>query len=189
MKNVMKKLSVYRKGLSVSLSLLLIVSLTTMALAKVPKWTTVGSVGVADEVNRDLVNYNLGRVGLLSSAPANAHAILRYNVDSLAGGSRSVSYMAVRYTDNGAEAQVTVKLHQYHLNTGADTVLLEFDSNNYASNSSYQTRTVGEMGTEFDRFFFDFSNYAYYVEVTLTKTGAAGNPALGIVQLSSEYSS
>jgi hypothetical protein len=188
MKNLMKRISRYRKATSLLAVFALTFSLSTSVWAneRVAKWTSVGSVGIPDEQDRDLVNYNLGRVGLLSSAPDRVDAVLRYNVNSLSQG-KGISYLTVRYADNGAETQVIVRLRQYVLNTGSDTVLLEFDSDDFASSPNYQTRTVGSTGTEFDRFYLDFQHASYYIEVVLKKAGASGNPALGIVQISGEW--
>jgi hypothetical protein len=88
--------------------------------------------------------------------------------------------MRVRYQDNGANAQVTVRLYEYDFaNGGSPNLLMEFDSNDFASAPQLQTRSLPAAC-----FNFDFTNKVYYLETTLSRSAATGYPMLAAIQLS-----
>ena len=171
-----------RKGLC--LALLLGTMLSNPAFAQSPKsWTTVGSAGTVNDEDTALVELGGGGIARLeNSAPAGTTAHIRYNVVAVDGlfGLGSPKRMRVRYQDNGSDAQVTVQLFEYDFaNGGAPNLLMDFDSNNFASAPQLQTRSLNACGVE-----FDFTNKVYYLEVTLSRSAATGYPMLAAIQLS-----
>jgi hypothetical protein len=54
---------------------------------------------------------------------------------------------------------------------------LTIDSNNFGASNLYQNRTVG-CGQG-----FDFSRYAYYVEVVLSRTAANASAGIASIQI------
>ena len=142
-------------------------------------WTTIGSAGLVDEADRgkilfdgSIVTFKPGAEGMLN---------LRYNVvavDGLFGGDGVE--LGVRFRDNGSDARVVVRLRRYALEPGESTTLLTLNSNNFGPQENFQLRTEVDCSLRFN--FFD---YAYFLDVTLTKTGDAATPALGVIQLAS----
>jgi hypothetical protein len=104
---------------------------------------------------------------------------MRYNVVATEGlfGTDGVE-LAVRFRDNGSAARVVIRLKRYSLERGDTTTLLTFDSNDFRAHDEFQLRIVSECPLRFN--FFDF---AYFLDVHLTKSSTAGSPALGIIQL------
>lgn len=100
---------------------------------------------------------DLGTVALssntaaVSGAATNATVDIRYNVvavDGLFGGD-GTKILSARIADNGAAAQVIVRLQQLNISTGAITTLAELNSNAFPSSTGAQNRvcfsTAGEQ--------------------------------------------
>ncbi|ESQ12449.1 MAG: hypothetical protein N838_11405 [Thiohalocapsa sp. PB-PSB1] len=140
-------------------------------------WTTVGSAGTIDEADLNLVTMNHGVAYLGGGAPVGSVANIRYNVvavdDLQVGGA---PWMQVRFKDNGAGAQVVLRLKAYNVSTGMTTTLLTFDSNDFEASGVYQEQEVFSCYGS-----FDFYNNAYYVDAEIKKTADNGRPALSIV--------
>lgn len=99
--------------------------------------------------------------------------------------------LLVRYMDNGAGARVTVVLKRYNVFTGVISTLITFDSNNFAPASGFQlSQPPSSEG------FFNFSfasgpfsgnnqggDSVYFLEATLTRSAAGGNPALASISI------
>jgi hypothetical protein len=154
-------------------------------------WTTVGSAGIVDESDKDLVSFSLPWAGVANTAPFPATVNLRYNVESvdglIQGGGRY--WMRVRYIDNGSPAHVFIQLKEVNFTTGAITTRMTFDSNTFASSVFAQTQQV-TVGCNFPfgpTWTFDFSDNAYYLEVTITRAESGGSAWLEAVQIRNEY--
>lgn len=169
-------------GLVAALS---IVSLSMLARPSFANpWTSVGSAGIVDESDTELVDFNNGIASTLSSAPAPSTLNLRYNIvlmDSLVEGGTHLS-LQTRYRDNGSGAQVRLKLKSYGLFNGLTNILGEFDSNTFSSSSNYQWNSEC-----FDIPPLDLYNYAYFLDVELIKSSTSGTPSLGVIQLERAY--
>lgn len=139
------------------------------------QWTTIGSAGAA-------MAGGVTAAGTAAVLNANL-AVVRYNVVAVDGlfatdGPLVTStVMAARFLDPGNNSRVIVRLKKTNLLTSATSTVLTIDSNNFASSNLYQTQSVpcGEG--------FDFSRYAYYVEVTLTRTIANASAGIASIQL------
>lgn len=178
MNSTMKKLAAC--GQISSLALLLVAASAAAAHAQSDRpWTTIGAAGTADE--EDLVIFSGNIVYLDDDA-----AVIRYNVvavDGLEGGQGLLwPQMTVRFRDNGNNNRVVVRLRRASIDGGTTEILLTLDSNDHAGSSSFQTRTVGTCGSG-SNFSYDFEQYAYYIEVTLTRTSLPVTPGVASIQL------
>ena len=141
-------------------------------------WTTIGSAGttVAGQVTYT------GTIAYLDASSA----VVLYNVVAVDGlqatnGLQPVRpVMKVRFRDNGANNRVIVRVKRMDLNTGAISTLMTLDSDSYADSPSFQTREIGSCGNSFS---FDFSNHAYFVEATMTRTSLPVTPGISGIQL------
>jgi hypothetical protein len=141
------------------------------------QWTTIGSAGVEMRGRAT----DAGTAAVLGTDSTSA--TLRYNVVAVDGlfetngpGATS-SVMAARFLDPGANSQVIVRLKKTDLLTSATTTLLTIDSNSFAASNVYQNQTRG-CGEG-----FDFARYAYYVEVTLSRTVLNTSAGIASIQV------
>ena len=74
-------------------------------------------------------------------------------------------------------AESSFVLKKTHLVTSATSTLLRIDSNNFGASNLYQNQTVG-CGEG-----FDFSTYAYYVEVALSRTVENASAGIASIQI------
>lgn len=149
----------------------------TALAAQANIWTTVGSTGVVDDTDTGIVEFINGEARVRAVAPAGSLLNLRYNVVQLPGFDGPGSYtLRVRFRDNGAGARVQVNLRRYNT-TGTTTQVAGFDSNAFPAAVGYQTR---ERCINVD---WDFNAGAYFLDVEMAKSAAAGTPGLATVQL------
>jgi len=141
------------------------------------QWTTIGSAGVA--MGGGVTN--AGTAAVLDSDSAT----VRYNVVAVDGLfatnpqpflATSIS-MAARFLDPGNNSRVIVRLRRTDLVTSATSTLLTIDSNNFGASNLYQNQSVG-CGQG-----FDFSTYAYFVEVTLSRTAVNAPAGIASIQI------
>jgi hypothetical protein len=180
MRTAISRIALYGKGLF--LAVVLIAASAPAALADSDKpWTAIGS----DATSAD---GNVTFTGNIAYLDGNS-TVLRYNVvavDGLvdAGPALGLPRMTVRFRDNGNNGRVIARLRQVPLDGGNSVQLLVLDSNDYPGSSSFQTRT--QTGCGDDAFTFDFANNAYYIEVTMTRTGLPVTPGLASLKLDLE---
>lgn len=148
------------------------------AYAQLHPWTAAGSTGTVDEADVGLVDFDTGQARMRAAAAAGSTLSLRYSIVSLVGFSGPGQYlMRVRFRDNGAASRVQLHLRRYNSANGTLTPLNDFDSNVYGAAAGYQTQTRC-IGLN-----WDFLAGPHYIEAVLTKSGAAGQPALATIQL------
>ncbi len=177
MQRLLCKLAVSVKVLGLAMMLSTVFAATALAQSK--PWTTVGSTGVPDE--SDQVIYT-GNIVYLDGDSA----VVRYNVvavDGLFGAGPVATFprMTVTFRDNGDNNHVVVRLRRAQINGTTVTTLLTLDSNDYAGSGSFQTRTRTACGDA--AFEYDFNNYAYFIEVTLSRTGLPVTPGVAEIKL------
>lgn len=171
------------KGILVGMALTFILFCHTAAVsAQDPCWTTVGSAGTVDEADLGTVALSTNTAAV-SGAATNAIVDIRYNVvavDGVFGGERNTKTLSARFADNGAAAQVIVRLQRLNIFNGVTTTLAELNSNAFPPSTVAQTR-----GTSFNcqNAEFDFVNNIYYLDVPLIKTGSSGNPLVRAIQI------
>jgi hypothetical protein len=177
MKNALKKISLYLKG--ISLSLMLVAACAPVALADGDKpWTSIGS-------DTTVASGNVTYTGNIAYLNGNS-AVLRYNVvavDGLTDTGPAVGFprLTARFRDNGGNGRVVVHLRRAGFDGSNVVNLLTIDSNDYPGSSSFQTRT--DTGCGDGLFAFDFASYTYFVEVTMTRTGLPVTPGLASLKL------
>jgi hypothetical protein len=121
-----------------------------------------------------------------SSAPLPAGAGARYSVTGLAEDTGAPSRfwtVSLRYRDNGnaPDARVQVMLQRQSFSSGTFTTLLNFDSNLHTQASGFQTINFASACAAGGG--FSFFNNVYFIEATLTRSSAAGSPALQMIQV------
>ncbi|MET0285258.1 MAG: hypothetical protein ABW352_12340 [Polyangiales bacterium] len=143
-------------------------------------WTAVATTGAVDESDLSIVSMSSSTVSFAASSPAAENIVVRYNVTATAGIGGQSDNFSLRFRDNGAQARVIAVLRQVNMNTGAATVLSTIDSDSYPPSASFRTVDGGFGSCGFE---YDFYENAYFIEVTLSRTSAAGLPALQLLQL------
>jgi hypothetical protein len=137
-------------------------------------WTTTGSASTTeDEANPARPTYTNQTAAINSGA--NGSYILRYNVTAVDGLFNTANgFMRVRVRDQGTGANVLVMLRRTNLATGGNEVVATFDSDTITPGTGFQT-PADVLFTHT----FDFTNYAYWLEVTLNKLDDTGAPGFG----------
>jgi hypothetical protein len=165
----------------VALALALITATPSVSLAVGfgnRQWTTIGSAGAA-------LGGGVTHAGTAAVLTSN-FATVRYNVvavDGLFATNPAAPFLATsttmsaRFLDPGNNSRVVIRLRRTDLLTSATTTLLTIDSNNFGASNLYQNRSVG-CGPG-----FDFSRYAYFVEVTLSRTAANASAGIASIQI------
>jgi len=182
MKNSITKLTMFVKSLCGLAMLLVALAATSQAQVVLGQpWTSIGAVGMVDDGE---VTFT-GPLAYLESDSA----VLRYNVVSVeglfenAGALPTRTFLRARFRDNGDNNRVVVRLRSQRLtgaNAGDIATLMTIDSNDYPGSSSFQTRSIWCDGGAFE---FDFANHAYFVEVTMTRTGLPVTAGLAAIQI------
>ena len=154
----------------------------TPVFAQFHCWTTVGSDGTVDEADLGTVALSANSAAVRGTV-ASATVDVRYNVvavEGIFGGERNTKTLTVRLADNGAAAQVIVRLQQLNISTGVITVLADLDSNSFPPSGVAQQRSIP---FNCDRPEFDFQHNIYFFDVQLIKTAAGGNPLIRAIQI------
>jgi uncharacterized repeat protein (TIGR01451 family) len=147
-------------------------------------WTTTADSGVTeDESNPEKPTYTNFTANLNAGSAAGAY-VLRYNITAI-GNLTSVgaanTRLRVRFRDEGAGSRVTVAIMRSPITGGASTLGTVFDSNTFAGDANYQTQEVLMPAIN-----FDFTQYVYWLEVTMTKDTTANTPGFGLAQINQQ---
>jgi hypothetical protein len=180
----MKKLTAFRKGVSVLLILITTFAIPANAFAfdgRKP-WTTVASAGTVDEADIGQVAFISGYATLSGSAPASTQVTIRYNVVAVDGlfDTGDGYKLKVRFRDNGPDSRVIVRLKAYDLDSGTYSTLMTLDSDDFPESGAFQTQDVTDCSPNWA---FNFLAKAYFIEAELRRTATAGTPGLGIIQI------
>lgn len=149
-------------------------------------WTTAGSAGTVDEKDLSIYEVSGPNMNIKTNAVLPAKLNVRYNVvavSQLLGWNKPS--MKIRYRDSGSNTSVKIKLIQVDLDTGNQTTVLTFNSNDYAQSDKYQTRSVYNCGGNK----FNFQKNAYFIDAKLVKKNtneqSSSVPGIQTIQVSS----
>lgn len=190
-----------------SLAMLLTATLANTSTARaddfawLKAWTTVGSAGTIDEADTGKVVLSGSTIAFPEILPPTKDntfsqflplpletvtATVRYNVvatDNLFDGGSHLGLRS-RFRDDGNNAQIILRLIEVNIETGASTVLLTLDTNNFASSVGYQAQSVSTLiGNR-----ISFLENAYFIEATMIQKKSpivafGGRPAISVIQL------
>jgi hypothetical protein len=131
-------------------------------------WTVSGSTGIVDEADTSEVRFDTAAVGFRPTAPAQSIAVIRYPVSQvIAPGCLRLS-MSYERPDDWSYAAATLKRIQ--LTDGATSVVTSVNA--WEQPPAANTQII-ERETPHG---WDYSLFAYYVEVVLWKPEATNNP-------------
>jgi hypothetical protein len=147
-------------------------------------WTTTGDSGATeDESNPAKPTYANFTAGLSDGSPAGSY-VLRYNITAI-GNLTSIgaanTRLKVRFRDEGAGSRVTVSIMRSPITGGASVLGTVFDSDTFASDANFQTQEVLMPAIT-----FDFTQYVYWLEVTMTKDATTNIPGFGLAQINQQ---
>ena len=153
--------------------------------AQAASWTTTGDSSVTeDESNPAKPTYTNFTAAANAGSPAGAYT-LRYNIQatsSLTTPGPTNTRLRVRFRDEGAGSRVTVAIVRSPLAGGAPSTLgTVFDSDTFAPGSGFQTQQI-----TFPAVVFDFTQYVYWLEVTMTKADTSNQPGFGSGQITQQ---
>jgi hypothetical protein len=144
-------------------------------------WTAVGSTGTVDEASQSLILHELGYVRMKPGVIG--RAIIRYNVVAvdglLPGGTTRRITLLTHFYDNGAGAQVLARLYRVPHSGFGPGLIVASSSNPDVLPASWRTK----LATSTCLPDFNFSRYAYVVEVELSQTATTGLAALSTLRL------
>ena len=155
-------------------------------------WSVPGSTGVTDDEGTWAVALHDTGSAAIRTSVQSATIKLRY---AITGGPDHLDgfdpawFMRLAVRDTGPTARVVVKVIALNAATGAQSTLGTFDSDSdprVVPGAEYQSLVVGPLlNPQLNGSFqgFDHGRFAYYAEVTLTKTDATGNPGVRFVSV------
>jgi hypothetical protein len=120
-------------------------------------------------------------------------ATVRYNVTAVDGlfmatpnWGGDIYGMTVRYLASGPGGRVVVRLIEVDIFTGQEVERMNFDSANFPSAAGYVTNGIGVTHPHWK---FDFTQKAYYLETTLSRSSllAGGSAGLAAVKLNASF--
>lgn len=133
-----------------------------------PVWTAVASTGTIDEASYTPVNFAFNGSGLgFLGASTTPSIVARYNVTNLGGGSNplwSNLELGAIDTSGAAGNQVTATLIQVKPCNGTQAIICSTTS--VTNTAGVCTRCTFAPNT------FDFTQFLYYVEVTVSRTAS-----------------
>jgi hypothetical protein len=134
-------------------------------------WTTTANASATeDEANPAKPTYT-NQTAAVNGGPLGIY-ILRYNLSAVDGLFNTANgFMRLRVRDNGAGANVLVVLKRSNVAAGGIETITTFDSDSLTASSGFQT-PANVLFTHT----FDFTNYVYWLDVTLNRIDATGQP-------------
>lgn len=137
-------------------------------------WTTTGNASATeDEANPARPTYT-NQTAAINGGPLGFY-VLRYNVTAVDGLFNTTSgFMRLRLRDNGTGAQVLVALKRSSIMGGGVETVATFYSDSIVASSGFQMPADVVYTHP-----FDFTNYAYWLDVTLIRLDESGGPGFG----------
>jgi hypothetical protein len=175
--STLKPKVIITRAIAFTVSVLMICVQSGATFAQDHCWTTSGSTGTVDHLDSAIVSLTSNRVGVKTSV-ASGTVNVRYNVvavEGIFGGGNLAKTMLVRFTDNGANAQVVVQLKRLNITSGTITTLANFDSNiGVSPSASAQTK---ETGFNCGAAELNFEENVFFIDASLKKDAISGQPA------------
>ena len=141
-------------------------------------WSTMGSGGTLDEDS--VGKYTLNGAGVsVNKNAAPATVTVRYPIEDLWGANPSPVWIGARFTDNGADSHVVIKLMKLTIGTASAVVLATWDSDAFAPGEDTQFFWLKACPLEA----LDFTSNTYYFEAAVTKSTAAAKSGLSMIRL------
>jgi hypothetical protein len=173
MKNANLKSSNKTRLATMLFGLIMLVTFSSLsALAQsLDYWTTTANASATeDEANPAKPTYT-NQTAAVNGGPTGLY-ILRYNLSAVDGLFNTANgFMRLRVRDNGAGANVLVALKRSNVAAGGIETIATFDSDSLTASSGFQT-PANVLFTHT----FDFTNYVYWLDVTLNRIDATGQP-------------
>jgi hypothetical protein len=142
-------------------------------------WTTAGSAGATEDESNPAggITYTNFAASVNAGAPLGTY-ILRYNIVAVDGlFNPGDGLLLVRYRDNGPNSRVLVEIRRSNQVTGGNEVVGTFDSDLLPQVMAFQTSAFNYIHT------FDFDNWVYWLEVTMTRTADDGIPSFALAKV------
>jgi len=176
----LSRISKFNQALCLSFLLLAATNVPLFAQAGLlAAWTNVGSVGTVDEADTAKVGFVSSQAYLKAGFNS---AVIRYNVtatDGLFVGPNMK--LTARFLKPNQDTRVVVRVFRHELATGAVVLLATLDSNAFAPAAAFQAQRVPFLPVAAPD--FNFARASYFIEVTLIRTAAAGDPRLSMLQI------
>jgi hypothetical protein len=150
--------------------------LVCVSSAVAQPWTAAGSSASVDESAAGIYAVNLGSLAYLSTSASTAPIVARFNVTST--GSSTPAWTKFEILANNANVTngVFAILYSVSRSSGATTLIGSIPT---AANPS-TTATAWSLGTSIT---FDFNNFYYFVEATISRSSGSAQPSLRGVRL------
>lgn len=151
-------------------------------------WSMAGGAGTVaslESANHILLFGGVASIRSTTTFPANAY--LSYPITAVDGLVTQPVARALRVglMDNGSSARILVHLRKVSLATGILYESITLDSNGAAPSGGMQIREFavcnGDPG--WSKLTFDFTQFAYFVDVQLTRSDSTGQPQLFYLQI------
>jgi hypothetical protein len=137
-------------------------------------WTTTANASATEDESNPAKPTYTNQTAAVNGGPTGLY-ILRYNLSAVDGLFNSANgFMRIRVRDNGAGANVLLVLRRSSIAAGGIETVATFDSDSIAAGSGFQTPADVLFSHT-----FDFTNYAYWLDVTLNRIDATGTPGFG----------
>lgn len=152
--------------------------LAVSPVAHASHWTAVASTGTVDESAAAAGIFAFGptTLGYLPGIMALAPIVARYNVTNTSGVDIAPwTTLELGYFDNAAAGQITADLYKVDPCTGVRSLLCTATSANMAVPSCVTCTFAGNV--------IDFSQYLYYVEVTVDRNNAGALPTANTLRI------
>jgi hypothetical protein len=134
-------------------------------------WTTTANASATEDESNPAKPTYTNQTAAVNGGPTGLY-ILRYNLSAVDGLFNTANgFMRLRVRDNGTGANVLVVLKRSNVAAGGIETIATFDSDSLTASSGFQT-PANVLFTHT----FDFTNYVYWLDVTLNRIDATGQP-------------
>jgi hypothetical protein len=173
MKNTQLRFNSFPRLAMMLLAFAMLLTMSTLsALAQsTDYWTTTANASATEDEGNPAKPTYTNQTAAVNGGPTGLY-ILRYNLSAVDGLFNTASgFMRLRVRDNGTGANVLVALKRSNVAAGGIETIATFDSDSLTASSGFQT-----PGNVLFTHTFDFTNYVYWLDVTLNRIDETGQP-------------